>query len=372
MLKNKKSIKSIIVISMILLLLVSTSIAFAAYTFNRNIDVDTEVGNIASIEKYYVNYAKNPASTDGDASKLRTDTVAVIDGIKLSYNSSYVAASGTFQSGVKYYVKDGDNYVIADVTIGNTITSGYYVESKEYTGISSVSTAYDLNLNTLDITINTFKMTFVISAISYEVTTVVADSGLITSANVSGEATKTYTAVIRPNGLGMVILDDAITSSEDAYTQIEAREEFVCSATENRQDNSNYYLNQLGLKFTVQAEIPVYVRISIKDAWIRTRIYASSVQRNYILKDQISGASPFQNASEDWYFDSQNNYVYLKTMIDSTEATSFIFNVNQAYFYADESTSIYKQYIEVGISFEAEAVQANRVVAVWGLDPSTL
>ena len=47
----------------------------------------------------------------------------------------------------------------------------------------------------------------------------------------------------------------------------------------------------------------------------------------------------------------------------------YTFNVNEAYFYADESTSAYTQHIDVQVKFTVDIVQANRVMSLWHLDP---
>ena len=70
--------------------------------------------------------------------------------------------------------------------------------------------------------------------------------------------------------------------------------------------------------------------------------YSSSTKSSYILKDQISGQSPFTVSDEDWYYEASTNCVYLKEMyvpVQNEDGTypsqAYTFDVNQAYFYKD-------------------------------------
>jgi len=205
--------------------------------------------------------------------------------------------------------------------------------------------------------------------------TVDSSTGAIDTATPSID---TYKATISADGEGIVILNTETTASTTA--EVTATDGAItCSATSKKSDDDNIYLNQLGLEFTFQVEIPVYVRIHIQDSWKRTRNYASSSTTKYILKDQVEGASPFTVVDDSWYFDESTNYVYLKNMYIPTQdsegnynSATFRFNVNEAYFYTGLTTSVYTEYIDVEVSFTVDIIQANRAEVLWGLDPSTI
>ncbi len=385
----KKKIRILIVAMSSLLLTMLIATVFAAYTYVKDITLSNKVGVIDIDSKSYYNYAAdNTLDEDDDnykkQSKLRKDTVAVLDGIILSSTSTYVLTGDSiFINGKTYYVQDendDEKYNVADVEVGATVTSDtYYEEVKEYTGISKVGTCYDSSLTTIETTISTNVITLTVSSTSLTITTTIdSTNGVITEAAITVTG-KNYKAVIDADGLGMVIIDTDITSAASGYTEISASSAITCSASGNKYSNSNIYLSQLGLHFAFTSEVAVYVRIHIQDAWKRSRVYASSVKENYILKDQVSGQSPFTVSDDDWYYDNKTNCVYLKEMYVPTQNAdgtypqqAYTFNVNEAYYYNAISTSAYTEYVDVQVSFTVDVVQANRAKALWGVDPSTI
>ncbi len=384
---NKKKIRIMIVTISSLLLMMLITTVFAAYTYVKDIEAQNKVGVIDIDSKSFYNYAAANSLNPTDAnykrqSKLRKDTVAVLDGFILSSTNSYDLTGDTiFINGKTYYTKNGNEYSVADVTVGDSVTSGtYYEETKTYNGISKISTCYDSSLTTIEPTISdstTITLTVDETAISIACT-ISSTLGTVTAATITVTG-KNYKAVVDADGLGMVIIDTDITSATSGYSEIEATEAITCSASEGKYSNENIYLSQLGLHFEFTSEIAVYVRIHIQDAWKRTRVYASSLKENYILKDQISGQSPFTVSDDDWYYDEETNCVYLKEMYVPTQNTdgtypqmAYTFNVNEAYFYQAVSTSAYTEYVDVQVSFTVDIVQANRAKALWGIDPSTI
>lgn len=387
-----KKRKIIIVGITTLLLSMIAIVIYAAYTYNKDVEIDSTVGVIEADSKYFFNYSaeNNLPVTNANyrrQSKLRKDTVLVIDGILLNSSSSYSVTSDiTIQAGKTYYTKNGNEYEVAEPTVGSS-ASGYYEEVKTYDTINSISTAYDNELNDLSPDTTKFSSNIIYLTLdnnTYEnktisiTCTVSTTKGIITKATIANETDLRVS--IDADGLGFVVLDNTITTdSSKGYTEINANEAITCSASEGKINNNNIYLSQLGLNFTFTSEVAAYVRIHIQDAWKRTRVYSSTTKINYILKDQIDGVSPFTVQNDDWYFDAKTNYVYLKEKFmpiqnsDGTyQSTSYTFDVNEAYYYNAISTSAYTEYIEVQVSFTVDIVQANRAYEKWGIDPSTI
>lgn len=378
-----KKYKKLIIIASTLLLTVLVGVVFAAYTYYKNITINNKVGIIDIDSKCYYNYAAENTLSESDAnytrqSKLRTDTVCVLDGFVLKSNDTYtITGDLIFIKGKTYYTKNGDDYIAATVTTGDAVTpSTYYEVSKYYNGIATINSAYDSSLETLTPTISN-DTTITISSLSITIScTIDAEQGKVSSATVSND---NYQAVIDADGLGMVIINTTKTTNPSNYSVINADTAITCSASENKKSNQNIYLSQLGLHFEFTSEIAVYVRIHIQDAWKRTRKYATNEKEVYILKDQISGQSPFTVSDEDWYYEASTNCVYLKEMyvpVQNEDGTypsqAYTFDVNQAYFYNAISTSAYTEYIDVQVSFTVDIVQANRAKALWGVDPSAI
>ena len=374
---KKKRIIGMLVMSGLFLLMIGT--VFAAYTFRRlAVDDDADIGTVAVTNKKFVNYSAG----NSDNPKLRVDTVVVIEGITLNYTSSYTVTKDTLFISGKTYFSDQNGTVITDAEAGGkveTYGSTVYEQTKNYTNIASIGNAYDGNNDAVTCTIDaTTKKIITVPTgtnTSFTVTcTINGSEGTIATA-VSSDSNHKIT--IAANGLGFVVLDTTKTAAQAA--SVSAERAITCSATSKKSDTNNIYLNQLGLEFTFQVEIPVYVRIHIQDAWKRTREYSAQTRENYVLKDQISGVSPFAVVDSDWVFDTATNYVYLKNMYIPTQdsegnynSATFRFDVNEAYYYTSLLTSIYTEYIDVEVSFTVDIVQANRADAVWGLDPSTI
>lgn len=172
----------------------------------------------------------------------------------------------------------------------------------------------------------------------------------------------------------------------------------VCYATEkegyneeNRDPNKDYfYLNQLGLNFTIAASIDVFVRIHFEDAWILEKtIGGDTKDPQYIKKADLNESYPFQApaGSTDWYYDINTNSVYYKHVIDSEQTTtegtdesgnykhSLFYDVSSSYFYVFGQNEIIAnghQAVLVEVSYSVDVVQANRAYKIWGVDPLTI
>ena len=378
------------------LLLVLAGVAFAAYTFIKNINVDNEVGWVTINNQEFLNYSKNSGSADRRLAKLRKDTVAIFDDIILLSDTDYAAATGTIQQGKTYYTRTGGagteqspyTYEVATNAVVGQSASGFYERVITYYGINDASyTLYDSNGANIENSIITNNKSALTSTIAFTcdditftlVCTIASDveNGRISNINLtSTNSDGDYNPVIDADGHGVSILDK---NAEDTYTTSTAVDTSIsCSATENKLNNSSIYLSQLGFRFTFTTKIAVYVRVHIDDAWMRTRVYSSSTKSNYILKDQINGSSPFAVTDNDWYFDESDNYVYYKGIFEPQivegeyQPQSYIFNVNPGYYYAASNVTVYREFIDVDVSFTVDIVQANRALELWGKDPQTL
>ena len=249
-------------------------------------------------------------------------------------------------------------------------------------GIRKIDIAYDKTLNNIAesaISINTNVITLNLSPTITINCTIDSTKGIITGATVTATG-RNYRVVVDSDGQGLVVLDSDVTSSASSgYSILSADEHITCNANENKKTENNIYLSQLGLEFTFTSEIAVYIRIHFEDAWKRTRSYTSTEKENYILKDQVDGVSPFAVADNDWYYDADTNYAYLKTMYVPTQdqngnynSQSYVFNVNEAYFYNVSTSTAYTEYIEVEVSFTVDIVQANRAAELWKVDLDTI
>ena len=383
----KNSKKKLIIILGIVGFLFSITVVFAAFIFNQIIEGSAKTGYIDIDSKSYYIYSaeNNLEQTDANykrQSKLRKDTVAVLEGFILSSTSTYSLTGDTiFINGKSYYTKSGSTYTIAEVEVGDSIAADtYYEETKTYNGISKVGIAYDNSLNDIEVTIvGTNKLSFSLNDLAISITCQIdSEQGMVTEGEVT-VSNKNYKAVINADGLGLVLIDTDITNSASGYRAVDANSAINCSASENKYANDSIYLSQLGLHFEFTTELAAYVRIHIQDGWKRTRVYASSERENYILKDQISGKSPFTIGGDNWFYDEKTNCIYLKQMFIPTQnadgtyqSQAYTFNVNEAYFYHAISTSAYTEYIDVQVSFTVDIVQANRAKDLWQFDPSTI
>lgn len=403
--KTRRSRKPIVLLGLIAMFITLISITvYAAYSFSREVvDGDITVGDVTVDSKSYLSYSKYSDSyivnTLGFeqyttnyyvAKKIRLDTVCLLEDIQMKASYSQVSIS-SFASGVTYFTYDStkDSYTVA---LEYSSSETYYVASYVLNGVKN---AYDIAVNklTTEVTGNQVKVyeygstTNTLAVINVTVDSV---NGVITeitsirkSASVAGE----LTAIIGSDKLSITVIDSSLITTSNAPVKISnSNNKVTCYANYRNKEDSRIdytlpYLSQLGLEFTFTAKIPVYVRIHIQDAWISERIISSTRSRTkYVLKDQISGSSPFAVTDENWYYDSATNIVYLKTLytptytVDGTtgaytyDPMSVTFDVNPGYYYYDTSPTASSTYTTVEVSFTVDIVQANRAAALWGSD----
>lgn len=92
---------------------------------------------------------------------------------------------------------------------------------------------------------------------------------------------------------------------------------------------------------------------------------------------KFSSESPFAITAEGWYYDASTNIAYKKQKIDVDEQTGapqnfeFQFDLDENYYYKEHNGS-YHESVKIKLSYFVDFVQANRVYALWKLNPETL
>ncbi len=374
---KKFNIKLVIMAILTVVLISASIVVYAAFSYKKTVvSEDVIIGYVEINNKSFVSYAKktNEAYEDSQSyyrlCKLRTDSIAYVEGITINSNYQPVTIN-SFQSGVTYYVFDSTEKTYSVASSSYQSETQYYVKTDSLT----VKTAYDNTNTLLTAEVNNNVITLKKESAVVEILTLTIGDGVIT--NVGLNSPTTHRAVIGSDGQSVYVFTKATGSTTKSFDT----DTIICYASErkrndNRIDYDAPYLNQLGLVFEFTTQIPVYVRIHIQDAWISTQFLSSKSERTrYISKDKISGASPFSVTDSDWYYDVDNNIVYHKEMLMPTKDTNgdytsqeYVFNVNEGYFYHDTSAQAASKVTTVQVSFTVDIVQANRAEALWGVD----
>ena len=410
--------KKLIILVSILTMSLLCCVVFAAFVFERVINGTANTGTIEIKNKYFYDYSYG-------SSEMRVDSICKVNGIKydtsitysnpaetvfqsnktyyvkgtyekasitineaITENTYYEDINGgfsfttdnSFQSNKTYYIKTNDSgyTAVSSIVIGGEIAHDtYYVQNKSYDGISSITSIIDKNSKELNFSIDDTKKIITVTSNSTNIciiTCIINSSTGITSATLDNE---NYYAVVSRDKTELIILDKTLASNK---TTIDSISTAYCSATKQKNNSENIYLNQLGFGFTFTNTIPVYVRIHIQDAWILTKQYSSNKKETYSIKDKISGDSPFAVNSNEWYYVASENTAYLKSIVNSSSIgetgeltpSYYSFMVNPAYFYTPNQIAAYTEYMDVQVSFTIDIVQANRAKEIWGIDPSKL
>ncbi len=383
--------KKKIIFSIVLVLLLTTTIVFGAFKF---VEVINNTAKSADLE-----YSSNLISyQDSNHNEYRADMAYKVE-FELKRGIKYIQTEDTtYKSNKTYYTKNDDTYTALDAssyTIGSAIADNttLYEQTTTYLGASAVNSIITKSktLSTDNYSITTDAITSLINKVTIKVddsnnivlSDITTNDEGIDSITIDNDK---YKVIVDASKTSCLILD---TTTKNPYKTIKDSTDatkdatkVTCRATNEvaTEDSNAIYLNQLGIKVDITTKIACYVRINIEDAWIRTRQYATNVETKYIAKDQINGESPFKQTGNDYYYDAVNNTIYLKTVITpqlnengTYETRSFIFNVNEGYYYINSTNQfVYEDYIKVELTYHVDIVQANRVEAVWGLDPSTL
>ncbi len=383
--------KKKIIFGLVFVFLFTTTIVFAAFKF---IEVINNTGKSAGLTctSSLISYQ------DTNYSEYRTDMAYKVE-VELKRGTKYVETEDTtYQKDKNYYSKGDDNtYSLVDpktYTTNSAITSTLYELISTYIGLSGINSVVTktATIDSSNYTVTTDssslvnKLTIKVDTDnSIELSEFYVDDNGLESIKIDNSQ---YRTVVDASKKAFLILDTKNSTYSTIYEKDNAGNttttpatKVTCRATNDvvEGEENNIYLNQLGIKIDITTEIECYVRINIEDAWIRTREYATNTETKYIPKDQIDGDSPFKQSGSDYYYDSATNIIYLKTVIKpvlnedgSFGTASLIFNVNEGYFYTAENQVVYQDYIKVELTYHVDIVQANRVQAVWGLDPSNL
>lgn len=381
--------KKIIILISSLIFLTSIFIVSAAFIFTRVVGGDAKTGEITIKNENYISYALNTNADRSNftiaeyrailreragATKVDTSLVTNESGSTFSdivgdisnYYSREVSPIDTFSEGIRYYIKDDtDTYIYQDGL--EEFLDGVTYYTITYTSAST----YDLDnsyyrlghqLVTNGITETNYADYFTLSGVDKQ------GYAIFSKAASYSEDINYFKIVYKPE-----TTTTNSTSTTEGGSIINCINTYATERKINSTESNYIYLNQLGFQFEVSTSIKAYVRIKFYDAWISSKLYpgSASAKENYISKGQISGRSPFYVNNDNWYYDTTNNICYLKATID-TGSHIYSFNINDTYFYLQNTSTVYTENILVQVSYSLELIQANRAKTVWGIDPSTL
>lgn len=377
---NKRLVITGVIATVLIVLMTATLVVYAAFKFSKTVeDDDSIIGGVEINNRSIISYAQEydtpTASSDFTTEffrkcKLRTDSVCNVEGLKLSKDSS---------NNVSISVARATAY-----NSKNELITIQAIDSNQKLQLTSTTSGATFNL-TLSFTFNTPQnenptiatATIISGGSSYEVVVGMDGLSLFIFDKTIGKKTVTNT----------IDLDSSDSGKIEAYAS--ARTKYYASVY-NAGGYSQPYLGQIALQFEITPEIPVYVRIHIQDSWESERFTTDTESKKTIIaKDKIDGKSPFAVTDTNWYYDESNNIAYLKTMITPSKyiasdtipvgktvgdfkSITNTFDVSKGYFYNDTSSQARSTITKVQVSFTVDVVQANRVQALWGIDPSTL
>lgn len=355
-------------------------IVYAAFRFSKTVEEDDSIiGGVEINSRSIVSYQQEYTVPDSSAGfnaeffrkcKLRTDSVCNVEGLRV--------------------IKDANN----NVKISASRATAY--NSKN----AVVTTNTIANDTKLQLTSTTSGASFDM-VLSFTFNTPANESPTIATATIDSGGSN-YEVVVGMDGLSLFIFDKTtgkkqITSTIDLDSsesdKIEAYASVRNKYYQSVYDAGGYgmpYLGQIALQFEITPEIPVYVRIHIQDQWESERFTTDSESTKTIIsKDKIDGKSPFAVVDENWHYDESKNIAYLKTVVTPSKYVSTdtiptgkavgdyksitnTFDVSKGYFYNDTSSQARSTITKVKVSFTIDVVQANRVQALWGIDPTSL
>ena len=259
---RKFNIKLCIMAITAAVLLISSIVVFAAFSYKRNFESsDVTVGDVTINSKSFISYAKKTNETnDGSGNyyrlcKLRTDSVANIEGISINYSYQKVSISG-FSTGVTYYTYDNTHNTYLVVTGSYNAGTEYYIRKESVTikQAYNYDTVSDAMTNSngnpfLTTVIDGYNVTLKNGSTVVETLTLEMLEGRVTNVTL-GDATRRY--VIGSNGTNVYIFTKNVGTSVVATTN----DTIKCYASERdkadtRIDYSLPYLNQIGLKFYI-------------------------------------------------------------------------------------------------------------------------
>lgn len=378
-----KKRKLIIVISIALFLLLAGTSALAAFVFNATIDSNNYSGDITIEKEGYVSYSLNHNMSRSDfqseeyyqaALKERAGGWLVNKEEETDLATNYanyftrtVTEATTYNSSTQYFILDDtNNYVYRDIEAFEDGESYYTITYTKATSYSSSTDYYRVG-HKYDSTVTSetnLSSYYVLSGLDLE------RHGIFTEASSYNSSTKYYKLVYVSDTLeANSIIDDPESEDNGVSCVNTYASERTGSLAEAE---NNIYLNQVGFEFSIKTKIACYMRIKFRDAWVSSKLYrgSSTPLVRYTSKKTISGRSPFYLNDENWYFDTVDNVLYLRSYIEaSPNSYNYSFGIDQNYFYESDATA-YTERMIVQVSYSLELIQANRAKTVWGKDPS--
>ena len=355
-------------------------IVYAAFRFSKTVEEDDSIiGGVEINSRSIVSYQQEYTVPDSSAGfnaeffrkcKLRTDSVCNVEGLRVTKDAN----DNVKVSASRATAYNSKNAVVTAATIAND------------TKLQLTSTTTDASFDMV---------------LSFTFNTPANESPTIATATIDSGGSN-YEVVVGMDGLSLFIFDKTtgkkqITNTIDLDSsesdKIEAYASVRNKYYQKIYDAGGYgmpYLGQIALQFEITPEIPVYVRIHIQDQWESERFTTDSESTKTIIsKDKVDGKSPFAVADPNWYYDESKNIAYLKTVVTPSKYVSTdtiptgkavgdyksitnTFDVSKGYFYNDTSSQARSTITKVKVSFTIDVVQANRVEALWGIDPTSL
>lgn len=141
-------------------------------------------------------------------------------------------------------------------------------------------------------------------------------------------------------------------------------------ASERKATDLENYLqsNSLIVNITIKTNIAIKLRVKIQDVWESEKTYTSGTKKINTISRQWQDDNKVFTFGENWKYDSNTGYAYYSEVIGGNEEEQTIkMLVPNDYFYNFETTSVgYRETVFLTLSFNIDAVQANRADLIWG------
>lgn len=141
-------------------------------------------------------------------------------------------------------------------------------------------------------------------------------------------------------------------------------------ASERKATDLENYLqsNSLVVNITIKTSIAIKLRIKIQDVWESEKTYTSGLKKINTISRQWLDDNKVFTFDNNWTYDSNTGYAYYNQIIDESEEEQTIQIIGpNDYFYNFETTSVgYRETVFLTLSFNIDAVQANRADLIWG------
>lgn len=365
--------KLIILISS-LSLMVCVGVVLAAFLFSRTIDGDGRTGNIYEIQKNILNYSAHPLNISDETDDL--------------YNDPKNAYKAVLQNGLDV-LKDRttEPVVITDNTIECYATErSTVIDEPSYYGYPYLNQlGFEVDFIT---TIDSYiRISFEDVWISYKhYANGISEESIIVKDQLNGKYEQLpSTSVNNQNFKAYYTItesDATIYSSSDIYYTKDAETGTYNYAIVNSQSELDAGIVDGNQKYKILS------------------VVKPSAYSNALTYYKFSAESPFAQInnekvtindvelSDKWYYDAGTNVAYLTEMINVEENPysknhqttvndnkkahfNFKFNLANNYFYKTK-VGTYDEIVKITLSYHVEAVQANRAMEKWGIEPEYL